>query len=100
MVRALPSFMTMVMRPLPASQNCHSLAFGCQCNSRMAPGLRVTIAAATFLDTGKLLESTIRTSPPGVFLVGAMAAILNVYWTGDATRCPPMAALSCARDRG
>src|ERR1700688_2908394 len=100
MVRALPSFMIMVMRPFPASQNCHSLALGCQCNSRKAPGLRVTSAAATFLLGGKLRESTIRTSPPGVFLVGAMLDILNVYWMGDSTRRPPIAALSSARDRG
>src|SRR5580700_5289439 len=98
MVRALPSFMIMVMRPLPASQNCHSLALGCQCNSRKAPGLRVTSAAATFLLGGKLRESTIRTSPPGVFLLGAMLDILNVYWMGDSARRPPIAALSCARD--
>src|SRR5258708_36394367 len=82
--------MIMVMRPLPASQNCHSLALGCQCNSRKAQGLRVTSAAAIFLVTGKLRESTIRTSPPGVFRVGAIASILNVYLIGDSTRCPPI----------
>src|ERR1700731_209993 len=92
--------MAMVMRPLPASQNCHSSALGCQCNSRKAPGLRVTSAAATFLDTGKLRESTTRTSPPGVFLVGAMVDILNVYLKGDSTRRPPIADLSCARETG
>jgi hypothetical protein len=41
--------------------------------------LRVTSAAATFLDTGKLRESTMRISPPGVVLVGAISDILNVY---------------------
>src|ERR1700752_4653298 len=100
MVRARPSFMMMLMRPLPASQNCHSLALGCQCNSRRAPGLRVTSAAATFLLTGKLRESTMRTSPPEVVRVAGIDDILNVYGIGEATRCPPIEALSCARDRG
>src|SRR5215469_7873897 len=100
MVRALPSFKTMVMRPLPASQNCHSLALGCQCNSRRAPGLSVTSAEAIFLLAGKLRESTMRTSPPGAFLVGAMSDILKVYGIGDSTRRPPLAALSFASDIG
>src|SRR5437667_99964 len=44
--------------------------------------------------------STLRISPPVVRLVGAIASILKVYWTGDCTFCPPTAALSSANDFG
>ena len=66
-------------RPLPLIQYCHSLALGCQCISRIAPGLIVTMAAAIPVDTGKLVESTIRAVPPGAVGVGSIAAILKVY---------------------
>jgi hypothetical protein len=46
MVLAWAPVVTTVMRPLPRIQYCHSLTLGCQCISRMAPGLSVTMAAA------------------------------------------------------
>src|SRR5580692_1695264 len=79
MVRALAPVSTTVIRPLPLIQYCHSLTFGCQCISRMPPGLIVTMAEAIFCATGKLLESMMRTSPPAVFFVGAMDDALKVY---------------------
>src|ERR1700728_2186273 len=66
----------------------------------MPPGLMLTSEAAIFFDAGKLWESTMRTSPPEVFFVGAIVAILNVYWMGDATLFPPADARSCANDPG
>lgn len=39
--------------------------FGCQCISRIAPGKISTSAAEINSDTGKSLESTTRTEPPG-----------------------------------
>ena len=36
---------------LPAIRNCHSDACGCQCSSRIPPGLMVTRAAATCVET-------------------------------------------------
>src|ERR1700682_6225021 len=98
-VRA-PSLVKTVMRALPASYYCHSEALGCQCSSRKPPGLTVTKAEAIFFDTRKLCESTMRTEPPLVCFVGAIASILKVYWYGDSARRPPTAALSCARDAG
>ena len=80
MVRAFPSAVTIVIRPFPLIQYCHSLTFGCQCSSRIAPGFSLTCAAATFSDTGKFPESTTRTSPPELVVVGAICDILKVYW--------------------
>src|SRR6202040_3077816 len=95
-----PSLLNTVMRPLPAIQYCHSEAFGCQCSSRIPPGLMVTKAAAIFFDARKLRESTMRTSPLLVCCVGAIVDILKAYWYGDSTRRPPTEALSCAKDAG
>src|SRR5207245_10375158 len=91
MVRADPTGINTVILPFPAIQNCHSEALGCQWSSRIPPGLIVFSAAATFFETGKLCESTMRISPPVVRLVGAIASILTVYWMGDCTFCPPTA---------
>src|SRR5260370_3207486 len=98
MVRADPTGINTVMRAFPARQNCHSEAFGCQWSSRRPPGLMMFRAAAIFLAAGKLCESTTRTSPPLVRLVGAIASILKVYWMEDCTLCPPTADLSSASD--
>src|SRR6202040_367463 len=95
-----PSLLNTVMRPLPAIQYCHSEAFGCQCSSRIPPGLMVTKAAAIFFDARKLRESTMRTSTLFVCCVGAIVDILKVYSMADSARRPPTAALSCAKDAG
>src|SRR3954449_9328357 len=87
------------MRPLPLIQYCHSAALGCQCISRMAPGLMVTMAAAMLLETGKFVESTTRASPPGELSVGCIAPILNVYLF-LVSRCSPRKRLSSASDAG
>src|SRR6202012_4343006 len=84
------------MRPLPDSQYCHSEECGCQCSSRKAPGLRVTKAAARCVETGKLRESTMRTSPPLVGLVGAMEAIWKVNWWGEISVLPPISSMPSA----
>jgi len=56
-----------------------------------ASRLMVTSAAAMFFDAGKLRESTMRTSPPEIFFVGAIDSILKVYRMGDSTLFPPTA---------
>src|SRR4029079_12653499 len=99
MVGAVAPVVTTVIRPLPLIQYCHSAALGCQCISRMAPGLMVTMAAAMLLEIGKFVESTTRASPPGKLTVGCMAAILNVY-RFLVSRCSPRKRLSSASDAG
>src|SRR4029077_788891 len=94
-VRALSTGKKTVMRPLPAIQNCHSEALGCQCISRIPPGLIVTKAAEKYVEIGKLRESTTRTSPPLLDAVGAIDLSLKVYWVGDTTALP-ISALSWA----
>src|ERR1700761_2996567 len=78
MVRAFSSPGKTVMRPLPLIQYCHSLPFGCQCISRIQPGLTVTIADAIFADAGKFFESMIFTLPASFSLVGFMELALKV----------------------
>src|SRR5580658_7466350 len=60
----------------------------------------VSRAAAMFFAAGKLRESTMRASPPGVRNWGVIDAILKVYCTGDCALGPPTAALSSANDFG
>src|SRR5260370_13926220 len=71
MVRARPPVAKTVIRPLPPKKYCHSSALGCQCSSGTPPGLTVTIAAAIFVATLKVLESMMRTSPLLLVTVGA-----------------------------
>src|SRR5260221_12155221 len=62
-VNACGPVLNTVMRPWPLTQYCHSSAFGCQCISRMPPGLIVSSAAAIVVDTLNVLLSAIRTLP-------------------------------------
>jgi hypothetical protein len=55
-----------VARQAPLRMYSHSSALGCQCISRRPPGLIVTIAAATVLDTRKLVGS-VANSPSHVY---------------------------------
>lgn len=65
----------------------------------MPPGLIVTSAAAICVERGKFCESTIRTEPPLLLLVGAIDFSLKVYCP-VLTFCVPMPALSASRDGG
>src|ERR1700724_764408 len=77
-----------VTRPLPLIQYAHSSAFGCQCISRSAPGRCVTSPTAIVLETVKLLLSATLTSPPFVFLTGAVDSREKV--NGDGGKPPGM----------
>ena len=99
-VRALSPGKNTVMRPLPEIQYCHSEAFGCQCISRMCPGLMMSRPAATCLETGKFRESTMRTSPASLVAVGVIDLMRKVYCCFAATCSPPMSALSGASELG
>ena len=58
-------------------QYCHSRTVGCQCISRIPPGLILSMAEAIPFAAGKLLEATLRVSPTAVFRVGVIAAIFE-----------------------
>src|ERR1700732_4222608 len=71
------------MRAWPSIQYCHSLVLGCQCSSRIPPGLTSTSDAAIVRETGNTLESVIRTVPLLV-LIGCCAVILWLNLCGTA----------------
>ncbi len=64
MVLACGPVLNTVIRADPFRKYCHSSAFGCQCSSRILPGLTMTRAAATVLDAEKFVLSAMRTLPP------------------------------------
>src|SRR6202035_3570484 len=68
-VTAFGPVLKTVICPLPLIQYCHSSALGCQCISRKPPGRTVTSAAATVVETVKLLLSAIHAWPPFVSFV-------------------------------
>src|SRR5467141_3691991 len=53
------------MRTRPAIRYNHSLACGCQCGSRIAPGFRSAITPVMVVEIGNSLALTRRSSPPG-----------------------------------
>src|ERR1700722_6464936 len=83
-----------VGRPVPLRMYSHSSALGCQCISRMPPGLIVTCDAAMVLDTKKLLLSAIRTDPLFVSRFGCISPSLNTNGLGG---LPATAAISAFR---
>src|SRR5229473_5437851 len=89
-----------VMRPSPLIQYCHSSALGCQCSSRIPPGWTVTIAIATLVETLNVLESTMRTSPPFVRLVGGISIVRKAKSRGDFPSAPAAAFWSASSGPG
>src|SRR6202035_5814802 len=89
-----------VMRPLPLIQYCHSSALGCQCISRTPPGLTVTSAAATVVETLKLLLSATRMSPALDCLTGCEDPSAKTNGWGGAAAFLLMAARSAAKSPG
>src|SRR5258708_18645889 len=100
MVTAFGPVLKTVICPLPLIQYCHSSAFGCQCISRTPPGRTVTSAAATVVETEKLLLSATRTSPPLDSFVGADVPSRKIKGWGGTPPVFPIAARSAARSPG
>src|SRR5262249_34182472 len=67
---------------------CHSSAFGCQCNSRNAPGAKSRITPVTVVEIGNRVESTRHSRPPLNTAYGATASIRNLCVSGGETRGP------------
>src|SRR5713101_7570933 len=99
-VTAFGPVLKTVICPLPLIQYCHSSAFGCQCISRNAPGRTVTSAAATVVETLKLLLSAICTLPLLVSLTGADDPRENVNGYGGAPAFPVIAFLTADSSPG
>src|SRR3954471_6389303 len=99
MVRALLPVATTVILALPVTKYCHSSALGCQCNSRSPPGRTVTKAIVVEVIL-KLLESTMRTSPPLVDLVGCISIVRKAKSVADDPSAPADALRSAASEPG
>src|SRR6202008_880308 len=100
MVTAFGPVLKIVICPLPLIQYCHSSAFGCQCISPTPPGRTVTSAAATVVETVKLLLSATRNSPLLDSLVGADDASLKIKGWGGTRPTLLIAARSAAKSPG
>src|SRR4029077_6546339 len=85
-----------VARPVPLRMYSHSSALGCQCISRMPPGLIVTRAVAIVFETWKFLLSALRTAPLFVSRFGAISPRLNTKGFGGL----PAAAAICVSTVG
>src|ERR1700688_2987292 len=100
MVTAFGPVLKTVICPLPLIQYCHSSAFGCQCISRTPPGRTVTSAAATVVETLKLMLSATRILPPLDSLTGREDPSEKTNGWGGAVAFLLMAARSAARSPG